>query len=67
MHCTNTTEWKALLKTPLKLSGGLSSNYYRSLQVSAFSALTLFIGHQEKHRACKELSDKVLAMVICLE
>jgi len=27
----------------------------------AFSALTLLDGHQEEHRACKKLSDEVLA------
>jgi len=27
----------------------------------AFSALTLLIGHQEEHPACKKLSDEVLA------
>jgi len=27
----------------------------------AFSALTLLVGHQEKHPACKKLSDEVLA------
>jgi len=29
--------------------------------VNAFSALTLFFGHQEQHLACKKLSDEVLA------
>jgi len=29
-------------------------NYY------AFSALMLFVGHQEDHSACKKLSDEVL-------
>jgi len=33
---------------------------------SAFSALTLFIGRQEGHLACKKLSDGVLAW-FCLE
>jgi len=33
-------------------------SYYHS---NAFSALTLLIGHQEEHVACKKLSDKVLA------
>jgi len=27
---------------------------------SAFSALTLLVGHQEEHPACKKLSDGVL-------
>ena len=34
---------------------------------SAFSALTLLVGHQEEHPACKKLSDVVLGVVICLE
>jgi len=33
----------------------------------AFSALTLLVGWQEGHPACKKLSGGVLAMVICLE
>jgi len=34
----------------------------------AFSALTLLVGRQEKHPACKKLSGGVLAsVVICLE
>jgi len=27
----------------------------------SFSALTLLVGHQEEHSACKKLSDEVLA------
>jgi len=27
----------------------------------AFDALTLLVGHQEEHSACKKLSDEVLA------
>jgi len=35
---------------------------------SAFSALTLLVGRQEGHPACKKLSGGVLAwLVICLE
>jgi len=35
----------------------------------AFSALTLLVGRQEEHPACKNLSDELLAigMVICLQ
>jgi len=33
----------------------------------AFSALTLFVGRQEEHPACKELSGRGAGMVICLE
>jgi len=29
--------------------------------VITFSALTLLVGHQEEHPACKKLSDEVLA------
>jgi len=29
----------------------------------AFSALTLFVGRQEEHPACKKLSDEVLACI----
>jgi len=29
----------------------------------AFSALTLLVGHQQEHLACKKLSDEVLAWV----
>ena len=32
----------------------------------AFSAVTLLVGQQEGHPACKKLSGGVLAMVICL-
>jgi len=37
------------------------------IQCSAFSALTLLVGRQEGHPARKNLSDEVLAMVVCLE
>ena len=33
----------------------------------AFSALTLLVGRQEGHPACKKLSGRVAGMVICLE
>jgi len=33
----------------------------------AFRALTLLVGRQEEHLACKSLSDWVAGMVICLE
>jgi len=29
--------------------------------MSAFSALTLLVGHEEEYLACKKLSDEVLA------
>jgi len=31
------------------------------MQMHVFSALTLLVGHQEEHLACKKLSDEVLA------
>jgi len=31
----------------------------------AFSALTLLVGRQEQHPACKKLSDGVLAWYLC--
>ena len=34
---------------------------------SAFSALTLLVGRQEGHPACKKLSGEVLAWLFCLE
>jgi len=34
---------------------------FRVLSVTAFSALTLLVRHQEKHLTCKMLSDEVLA------
>jgi len=33
----------------------------------AFSALTLLVGRQEGHPACKKLSGEVLAWLFCLE
>ena len=32
-----------------------------------FSALTLLVGRQEEHLACKKLSGEVLAWLFCLE
>jgi len=36
-------------------------------QLHAFSALTLLVGRQEGHPACKKLSGEVLAWLFCLE
>jgi len=36
------------------------------VHTDAISALTLLVGHQEEHPACKKPSDEVLA-VICLQ
>jgi len=35
-------------------------SFFRVLPDSAFSALTLLVGRQEGHPACKKLSDEVL-------
>ena len=37
------------------------------MREGAFSALTLLVGQQEGHPACKKLSGGVRGMVICLE
>ena len=36
-------------------------------ELYAFSALTLLVGRQEGHPACKKLSGEVLAWLFCLE
>jgi len=41
--------------------------YYFGQGLVAFSALTLLVGRQEGHPACKQLSGGVAGMVICLE
>jgi len=35
-------------------------SYCNAFSARAFSALTLLVGHQEEHLACKKLSDEVL-------
>jgi len=41
--------------------------HYQRNTIIAFSALTLLVGHQEKHPVCKKLTDKVLAAILaCL-
>jgi len=53
--------------TSLKLDGIFSDEFIANLPLSlkvdefAFSALTLLVGRQEEHPACKKLTDKVLA------
>jgi len=42
-------------------NGKLRSNNYQKLLLFAFSALTLLVGRQEGHPACKKLSGRVLA------
>jgi len=39
----------------------LPASLFSLLNGNAFSALTLLVGHQEEHPACKKLSDKVMA------
>ena len=47
---------------------GLAAKYGLSdVREGAFSALTLLVGQQEGHPACKKLSGGVRGMVICLE
>ena len=40
--------------------------YSLAFIASAFSALTLLVGHQEEHTACKKLTNEVLVW-LCLE
>jgi len=49
-----------LLETD-KHTGTSSLNFYRPDALLAFSALTLLVGQQEGHPACKKLSGGVLA------
>jgi len=44
-----------------KLTNQLAGKQVMILAVSAFSALTLLVGQQEGHPACKKLSGGVLA------
>jgi len=45
-----------------------SFSYQAQFFICAFSALTLLVGRQEGHPACKKLSGRVLAtVVVCLE
>jgi len=39
----------------------LTKNYFKLVVGHAFSALTLLVGRQEEHPACKKLSSGVLA------
>jgi len=43
------------------------SDFFDSKCINAFSALTLLVGRQEGHPACKKLSSEVLAWLSCLE
>ena len=48
----------------LKISYTASNNlysFYSDVLLLAFSALTLLVGRQEGHQACKKVSDGVLA------
>ena len=42
------------------------ANYIYLLNYYAFSALTLLVGQQEGHPACKKLSGGGAGMVVCL-
>jgi len=37
--------------------------FYFLCCIVVFSSLTLLVGHQEEHRACKKLSDEVLVWI----
>jgi len=54
-----------LIKTPDLLSATITiaivRRCFRSSDIIAFSALTLLVGRQEGHPACKRLSGEVLA------
>jgi len=45
----------------------IAANFRRTHNPSAFSALTLLVGWQEEHPACKKLECWGTGMVICLE
>ena len=49
------------------MSTGVLHLLWLSGAFSAFSALTLLVGWQEGHPACKKLSGGVAGAVICLE
>jgi len=42
------------------------ADYAHIISANAFNALTLLVGCQEEHPACKNLSNEVLALIICL-
>jgi len=46
---------------------GIGSIFIPFISVCAFSALTLLVGRQEGHPACKKLEWWGTGMVICLE
>jgi len=45
----------------------LVRNLYFTLQICSFSALTLLVGQQEGHPACKKTEWWGAGVVICLE
>ena len=61
---TNTTQ--ELLPVGVRCHGEFIMYRYMSLfcfERIAFNALTLLVGHQEEHLACKKLSDEVLVLL----
>ena len=57
------TERQVLFSCTAKLPGNVSMLLFVALLIArgtAFSALTLLVGRQEEHLACKRLSDGVL-------
>ena len=51
----------------ITLSMGCITTNTSTAFLIAFSALTLLVGRQEGHPACKKLSSEVLAWLSCLE
>jgi len=47
-----------VLKRDVKLQ--LTNCHYKCTEEFTFNALTLLVGHQEEHPACKKMSDVVL-------
>jgi len=63
-HYRTTPDHKDLPNDVVSVLGpaiSLNSGYTSKILVSCFSALTLLVGRQEGHPACKKLSGGVLA------
>ena len=70
LHCFSSRRGTVCLRQFLKIPhwhfSSLDSQYLLGLAFS-FSALTLLVGHQEEHPACKKIAWWDAGMVICLE
>ena len=53
--------WGKVVHIATFVSMLLSNSFPWSSKADAFTALTLLVGHQEEHSACKKFSDEVLA------